>query len=518
MKLLNSRLRVGIALALLIIGGAILRFFTWPWMGFSGDETWTLRWAAQPVREIMSHLDVGLTMHLYILLIKAWSKLVGISPHAWKLPSLIAGVLAIPILYALARRHTGRPIALLASLLLTVSLAAIHFSRVARVYALLTIVAMVGMALFHRVLTRGGLRSALLLSVVNGISLMLSPNAAYLLLVQGLSTLLETLFIKRADSQRLLLLGLTFAGSVTLALIFYVGLLDQILPAGAQYSGGSNRGLGLLCSIFRVIHPIAAGPMALLILVGSFGSWRTGPGARLIVLWAWVPLLFLAFIGTNHLPVIALGRYVVTTLPAHFLLAATGAWGLAGRISHPGRSYVAAALLLVPLTLTALLQPDAVKTNFQEPTSSHETFRSLASQVAREDLVAADPDYQRWVMMLYVTNDRPSLAELCGAYDIRNEQRLFIIADRADRAEAIWRECFSVEVPRRPNYEEPLVILKSRPLRDRADLHRVVACYLRGALAAWTSDPDPIIAMRRQFIHNEYQRLLALLHEPPPVL
>jgi hypothetical protein len=516
MKMLRNQCRGWTALALLIVAGAALRFFTWPWMGFSGDEAWTIKWAAQPVREIMRHLDVGLTMHLYILFMKGWSQLAGPSPHAWKFPSLIAGVLAIPILYVLARRHTGQPIALLAGLLLALSLPAIRFSRVARVYALLTLVALVSMALFHRVLTRGGRRPAFLLSLVNGLALMLSPNAAYLLMTQGSSLLIETRITQRAHLHRLAMIALSFTGSLALALIFYHGVLDQILPSGAQYTGGYTRSFGLLLNIFQVLHPVATWALAVLILLGSIGCWRKGPGARLLVLWTWVPLLVLTFIGASQLPVSALGRYLVPNLPAHFLLASLGAWGLAGHLTRSGRTHVAAAILLAPLALTVLLRPDTIKSTFQEPTSSHETCASLSAQVKRGDLVSADPDYLRWIIMSYMPNDRPSLRELAETYPLRAGQRLFLVTARDENAETVWRDGFTLEPATGARYQKSLIILKSPPLRDPSDLRRILACYVQGALVARSTETDPVTAERKRLAIGEYHHLLNRLRESPP--
>ena len=51
-------------LVLIVAIGAALRLATWPHLSFSGDESWTLRWIQQPVHVLLTHFEVGLSMHL----------------------------------------------------------------------------------------------------------------------------------------------------------------------------------------------------------------------------------------------------------------------------------------------------------------------------------------------------------------------------------------------------------------------------------------------------------------------
>lgn len=82
------------------------------------------------------HTDAEITPPLYFVL--AWlATRISFAPELLRLPSLVAGALSIPLVYAIGVRTIGRPAALLAAALTTLSPFMAYYSAEARGYALM---------------------------------------------------------------------------------------------------------------------------------------------------------------------------------------------------------------------------------------------------------------------------------------------------------------------------------------------------------------------------------------------
>lgn len=514
MRPLSERARLLLVLGLLTALATGLRLITWPLMGFWGDEAWSIMWAAEPVGTIMSRLAVGLTMHLYLLLLKGWGMLVGCSPHAWKLPSLVAGIAAVPLLYILVQRRAGSRVALLASLLMACSLQLIVFSRIARVYAVLTDVALLSLWLHLRAGEKPGWRYPAALCLVNSIALMLSLNAAYLLLVQGLSAVLDAIRSGRRGLRPLAINLLGLALSVAAAAVFYAGLLGQIVPMGKPYSGGSRHGLGELIEVFQLLHPLASAPFGLLLLLGGVIAWRSQTRAgRLVVLWAVLPMLLYCNLGAR-VPSFALARFLVPSLPGQLILVALGACGLADRIRRSNSAGLALAVLLSPMLLDTAIHPGKLQPFYQEPTPSHVAALRLRDIAVAKDLVIGDPYHAQWVLFPYLRARHPALSELTGEFAMTGGERLILLVRARPPADSTWARSFSVETFGGSRYQKALVLLVSSPLADRSALHAALECYLRGAITGLEqAPPGPVPFRRLQELAGKHDLLAQLLSQ-----
>lgn len=128
------------ALALITLIGAGLRFYRLDANSFWLDEMATWYFSDAPSFSDWlksyygSHEPFPGTYYFFYFL---WSKAFGISEWAYRVPSAIAGTLAIPGLFLLGRRLGGPRVGLLAAAFTAVGWAPIYYSQDARPYSLL---------------------------------------------------------------------------------------------------------------------------------------------------------------------------------------------------------------------------------------------------------------------------------------------------------------------------------------------------------------------------------------------
>ena len=126
----------GLLLFLVVALAAILRCTTLSFQSLWLDEGYTLVEAGRPWGELLIALfDPHQGYPLYILGMKLWSAVWGTGEAALRWPSAVAGVCAVPLLYALGRRLFGRSTGLLAGLFLALSPLAVWYSQEAKAYA-----------------------------------------------------------------------------------------------------------------------------------------------------------------------------------------------------------------------------------------------------------------------------------------------------------------------------------------------------------------------------------------------
>ena len=76
---------------------------------------------------------------LYYLVIHLTRQLFGASDFAFRYPSVLFGVLLIPLIYKLGRRMGGRTVGMLVALLAAVNPLQVYYSQEARMYTLLVL-------------------------------------------------------------------------------------------------------------------------------------------------------------------------------------------------------------------------------------------------------------------------------------------------------------------------------------------------------------------------------------------
>jgi hypothetical protein len=124
------------------------------------DEDITLDRARTALGAMLAGLP-GEHAPLYFTLMRGWTRLAGDGDLALRYPSLLAGVLTVPLGYAVARRLTDRPTACATALLLAVNPFLVGYGQEARMYALVgtLTLATLAAALAADARTRAGARA-----------------------------------------------------------------------------------------------------------------------------------------------------------------------------------------------------------------------------------------------------------------------------------------------------------------------------------------------------------------------
>jgi 4-amino-4-deoxy-L-arabinose transferase-like glycosyltransferase len=133
-------------LLLLTLLGYALRAHNLDAFSFWTDEGLTPERAGYPVAQILRNdiLIQGVVTKdthppLYYLILHVTRQLFGLSDFAFRYPSVLFGVLLIPLLYQLGRRLGNATIGLLAALLVAVNPLQVYYSQEARMYTLLVL-------------------------------------------------------------------------------------------------------------------------------------------------------------------------------------------------------------------------------------------------------------------------------------------------------------------------------------------------------------------------------------------
>ncbi|MEO8084387.1 MAG: glycosyltransferase family 39 protein [Ardenticatenales bacterium] len=129
----SVRARLWLAVATLVATG--LRACDLAGQSLWSDEDITLDRARAALGAMLAGLP-GEHAPLYFALMRAWTRLAGDGDFALRFPSLLAGVVTVPLGYAVARRLTDRPTALATAVLLAASPFLVSYGQEARMYAL----------------------------------------------------------------------------------------------------------------------------------------------------------------------------------------------------------------------------------------------------------------------------------------------------------------------------------------------------------------------------------------------
>ncbi len=387
-------------LALAILSGAALRMYQLGLKGFWGDEIWTAERSQWGVAEIVNFsLDHTVGPWTY-LAGRAALTLLGMQWQEFVLrwPSVIGGVLAIPLVWALAHRLWRRWAGLAAAALLAVSPYQIWYGQEARYYTWLVLFSLASTYFLYRAFEEprrtawwAGFAVATALNVYN------HPLSALLAAAGQLPFCL--LYVWRSPHRQARVAGLIGSaaaiGLAILPLVLRTAQTGQLntQEAGAVISPTLEDWLRALIDIlYSLVERFgAAGPARWLFLalavmgvvaLARARQWKqlTLLAAPLIV----VPLLF----AVTKFPFIL--RYVLFLQPLYLLLAARGIMALAEISLLRGRR-APAALAGATLALALLTSLATAATAYTQ--AKPVDWRSLAVYLQAhgqpEDMIVA---------------------------------------------------------------------------------------------------------------------------------
>jgi mannosyltransferase len=328
-------------LLLILVLAAILRVRGIGRDSLWGDEALTWILARMSLPELIRHATWWEQIPpLHHLIVKAWMGVFGDSEASLRMPSALAGIASVYMLYALVAKLMGRRVALMSALLLAVSPMHIAYSQECRTYALHVLLGLICCDVFVRLLRRPTPTLHAAYAISAALFMYSHPYAAF-----TLAALHAFYLLRRRRPRRVRRMPLSFK-SLLIDDLAALALFSPWLPVIARWMGQVQPTIWLsrvtLDDISRTLW-FFSGQTAMLcvmvaLLVIAVWRWRRREGFWLLLLIALtpvvVPVVICLLIGPAFVP-----RYAIMGVSGFVAVAAAGV----------------AALRPAPLRLAALL-------------------------------------------------------------------------------------------------------------------------------------------------------------------
>lgn len=368
-----------------LIGGLILlafglRAYHLDYQSLWRDEVDALRFALFPLPRLLgTFTQQGWNGPLYFLLLRLWIVGAGQTEFALRFPSLLGGVLIVPLTYALGRRLGSRRLAIMGSLLAAASPYLVWYSQEAKMYALLTAGALISWYLYLRGLEEGGWGTWIGYVVITSVCMYLHLLAALLIPTQGIVFLLQWSRYRHRLHPWLGAMGaltlpyLPFArwevpllfSSFQTGHLFYP--LEQILAVLLQ---AFSLGIASLALPQHLSSPLLYGGLTVTLFLSLAGLflYQDRESLQLLLCWLLLPPVII-YLVSLRLPVFN-ARYLIWTIPAFLLLLGAGLLAVREQ-----------SRLFFILCLVGLLIADAQALWLQSHTPIKSDFRAAAAYV-----------------------------------------------------------------------------------------------------------------------------------------
>ncbi len=400
-----------VLLALLMLLGGLMRRYHLGQQGLWFDEADLVMRARQPLPALLRNfVNPGENGPLYTLGMAAWIKVLGTSELAVRLPSAIAGTLAIPALYGLGRALRGPRLAVIAAALLTISPYAHWYAQDAKMYSLLVLLTIVATWALLAAIRRGGaawIAYGIVAAVTLGIhATFLLVLAAHAVIAVGLWRVGYGVRPERRQARWLaILIGVAALPLLIWGAIFAVqngptwqvkatpwAILQRML---VEFSVTNRADSGL--------HMWGSWLYLTLIALGVGLTWWAGNGERsgekifpprraLFVVGAMAAVPGLLFMLLSVQRAVFEDRYLIVALPGFLLLAALG---LDGLLHWKPTWLLAVAGGIAVLIVAWMPLRDVNFSTVPQKEDWREAYRHLAEHVRPGDGVVIYPGYLR---------------------------------------------------------------------------------------------------------------------------
>ncbi len=390
------------------------------------DEVDALRFSQAPLATMVANFTrPGWNGPLYYLLLRAWVALAGQSAFALRYLSLLFGVLAVACTYRMARIWFSVPVPALSAVLFATSPYMVWYGQEAKMYALLTVLAMAALYAYVQAL-RGGHWAHWILGLILTWTSIGVHIMAGLLIPLMVALYFAWWPVARAQWRQALLalaglavpafvalpwvwptlvqggdIGHRFVSLLGIARVMAHALSRGILPDDA----GWPIGLSLFALLAGTLLWTDRGPLS-----GFLGTVQRASPARaglqegrigdVLALWAWilVPIVGLYLISLR-LPIFV-DRYLIWVGPAFYILIARG-------LDQIRRRWL--AVLVVCLVLMMWLNGRGIVQQCTRPVKSD--FRAAAEYVREHrqpgELALFHISYVRYTFEYYYGDASP---------------------------------------------------------------------------------------------------------------
>jgi mannosyltransferase len=354
----SGRWRRGLLLFGLILVAEALRLYNLGRQSLWVDEGYTAYLSRlTPVGYVddVLHTVRNILPPLYFALMHYWTTLVGMSEVTLRLPSAVAGMLAVPLLYALVVRLFDVPVAMLSAAVLTVSLFHLQYSQEARMYELLALLCLLSLYLLVRLLGEARPWQFVALAFTDALILYTHHYGALLLIAEaGYVVMLAVIGeVERRVLRWWLVSRLVCALLVLPWALIFVNQLDKvtaypwlkpvtwrsIYDVGVRFAGSP---WSLAAYVVLILVGLVARPGLPGRLLARRGLTRDDRG-YLLLWWVLAGPVLLAF-GYSAVATPVFGhKYLIASSLPFFVLAVLGARVLPGRVLPVAALVVAVA-------------------------------------------------------------------------------------------------------------------------------------------------------------------------------
>jgi 4-amino-4-deoxy-L-arabinose transferase-like glycosyltransferase len=217
--------------------GVIARFFpsTPLWL----DEALTVNIAEEPFGSIDDALRHDGHPPLYYYLLGAWTRVVGSSDFAVRSLSVALGLIALALVFAIARRHGGRELATMTAFVLAVSPYGVRYSSEARMYALVIVLVLIGWIALDAAVARPSILRLVPLALVSG-ALLLTHYWCFFLIGGLVCLLLMHAWFVPAERRSHLRAAIAIVAGAIFFVPWFSGFWYQMQHTGTPWASTSR--------------------------------------------------------------------------------------------------------------------------------------------------------------------------------------------------------------------------------------------------------------------------------------
>ena len=362
----------------------ILRLYCLDCQGLTYDEVASIEVAQRGLNAIFNERFGWMQLQAPLHYLLVWLTIQLVDPADTtvlvRLPSVIAGALTIPVVYALGREIFGKAQGLAAGLFMVLAAEHLNFSQNARPYAILVLLTMCSVYSLWLARDSGSPRWWTAFAVVTILAVLFSYNAVTIILPTLAPFIILIVWKIWRKREKQILIATAALFTVGVASLLMLVDLQQVPRVPPDLSRLFNGGIGAairaiainpqleLTYYFASLSPIggqleqgihvAFVAFAFLVAYLAFRQGVSGgrEGAYLCLLFVFVPAALLAVLGTTNL---VFQRYALFSMPFYFLLIANGAISLSlaalAVIKPPAQQRKLAALVVVLIILSPFL-------------------------------------------------------------------------------------------------------------------------------------------------------------------
>lgn len=325
------------------------------------DESQSLWQTSHSLGGIIYIVAQDVHLPFYHILLHFWQQWLGDGIATARLLSLLFFAASIPIIYLLGRNYFNKSVGLFAALLFAISPFMNWFGNEARMYSLITFLALVNQYLFLRIFRKE--ETSKLIWFGYGLSALIGIYTHYFFILLLASQALFFLFNYRQFHQNtwkrfgLIIIFLLVALAPWAIYVNQLGLASNYRPIIPEPS---------VISIFNAFSQLIAGFhddrinslilsfWPILVLLGFLSLQRNrqfSPEASYLLFSILIPVA-IAFAASFFLRPVFLSRYLIITLPSLYLLLAWLVTRYSPRVSTISKGVLAGAMLFMLLVQT----------------------------------------------------------------------------------------------------------------------------------------------------------------------